>query len=842
MKTTKTIFILMAVCGLMSACDDWNSFKPNECNEEGEIKQFGNEYFKCVNNHYEKITLNNEDNCFNLDAYKYKQGQGGCIVMRCQNYKWETLGIKTNSCIINNGEFIGVGVCENGKNKCEEQNAKSDTPFEICVNGQWFKLGNKCGCDAGISSCTEVIKPYGMSCSKDTNGIYQSCTNKDGQYTSCHNDKCGECLNDTTKCIDVKSYQKCKNGNWDVNNPVTCSDDEICQVNTCIKNSNDCTSDDMCGEKKSCKAGKCVDKLECESSNECGDGKVCESGKCLTISICNGGEKQCGSDGIPQVCKNNQWHPLGECTNGQVCENGDCVNNGPECKNNNECNDGKVCVDGKCVECKDEEILCSGMQTRKYCKDGQWQEESCLEKICKDGNCVECEVGDKKCTESNKSQYLICGKNADWTIESCSENQACYNGDCIEECNSTDDFRCNGDSKIENCIDFNNPKENFRGWGYYKTCDNGEKCDAGQCKPTCSSENEGEHCGSQGEVAICHNGFCIKNGDKCDLNKENSEKTSYCQKDNITHIKCWNTGWDVSKCPDGNICLGGGGHVAGVCTKDEQCLQNEKCDAGQCKPTCSSENEGEQCGSQGVCHNELCIKEGDKCDDDTPFCNNNESYQCSDSTWKMIACSECNDGLCKTCIDCNNGACVDGKCYKSGSKCNPNDNPDEIEDQSYGKLKCIGDQWYKYIENADCGGKNTNDKNGNPCESRSGVCLSGYCVSTSANDYISTASTDASTRCFGDDLIGIKQSDSYDNYKIYACSDQHDMKVFTDRDDKCLNRKCREGKCIIECNEHPDAPLVSCSNEDNMILYDMIAYVYEVLLEKSVLAWCYQPK
>ena len=584
---------------------------------------------------------------------------------------------------------------------------------------------------------------------------------------------------------------------------------------------------------------KCIS--TCSNDSECGDDKYCKDNVC--VYDCAPNETRC-EDGFSYTCQKGKWNSGSACVSG-CDENGKCKDNTLEpeleCGDGKPCADGKECnAEGKCVD-KTVETECS---TDKPCPDNKEcnAEGKCVDKnagcksdnecesnqVCRDGKCVEKCVNHEDCSDAdfcyNKKCYSVgdnCNNYVGEKIDVSSLNgyveckSLSTNIWVLEKCN--DDMRLDGleckpkilCSKDDDCVD------EYEGYA----------CDAGQCKQKC--ENNGEPCDNI-EGATCYNNVCIKSGDTC---QHNDSEHSVCQNDNKTLIQCEGNHWNVIKCSDDEICLGGYRHAIGECSTDEACYGNEKCDARQCKPKCSSNSE---C-TEGICKNEVCIKDGDKCGKSSDFCEgDNVSYQCIKSddenenvnnVWSKKKCvqgQKCEDGMCKdTCENCSSGVCDDdGVCVLNGGSC------DVTKDKSISNdslsLICIDNQWYEILDDSSC----SNAINGTTCGENRGVCFSESCVSKDV--------TGGETRCFGEDLIGVRShsNPSSPHYDIYRCSNQEIGDDVVDKTGTIKKCQYDNGKasCMDKCENN---------NDDYDKVYDKISEYGAIACDENKLTYYY---
>lgn len=180
--------------------------------------------------------------------------------------------------------------------------------------------------------------------------------------------------------------------------------------------------DDICtGE---CKPGA----VACQSpmtQQECSDDGawaavdcpyVCEEGSC--VGECKPGEKRCLLDGMSsdegtssQSCdERGKWQVAVECEGG--CSDGQCA--GP-------------CDSEAPSEC----VVTDAEYHERFCKDGEWETQTC-EFICESGACTgECLPGARSCSDDGIPQ--VCAASAVWERQAaCAADAKCgANGECI---------------------------------------------------------------------------------------------------------------------------------------------------------------------------------------------------------------------------------------------------------------------------------------------------------------------------------------------------------------------------------------------------------------------------
>ncbi len=404
----------------------------------------------------------------------------------------------------------------------------------------------------GMSSC--VLEKETWQCINDEQNIGTlhdsnnqasntlQCRNSKNEGVSCHDNGCGECLNNEIKCENNQKFV-CTDGNWGADGD--CSEDGctngVDKIGNAIKDNNveKCNhvscSGDHCGE---CLDGdsKCEDdtRFLCVDGQwegeECGNNgaKVsCADNQC---GDCLNGENKC-VDERKSVCSHGKWEDGGECG---ICRNDE--NSKIGMIDGKECDNKVSCHDKECGDCLDDEDRCEG--NHKYvCENGKWKENGECSEIgcknayrsgvgsigriikngevvgecknnvddnvsCRDDECGECLDWDDKCTFGIR---LVCD-NGDWVYwGACGESvcnlwnlsedgkQLCYNNvwvDCKEWGYMLGSFVC-----LRNLSS---------GELYWSKCDDTQKWDIGFDGKLLCMNNDWKMCDKEGD-SVCNN-------------------------------------------------------------------------------------------------------------------------------------------------------------------------------------------------------------------------------------------------------------------------------------------------------------------------------------------------
>ena len=289
-----------------------------------------------------------------------------------------------------------------------------------------------------------------------------------------------------------------------------------------------------------------------------------------------------------------------DCFLGHVCLNKMCI---VGCRANSDCPESNICINYRCTDpCRGDtcgpNAKCQVVEHRAQC--------SCPVGFIPNPTPV---VGCVK-------QPQTCSSNAQ-----CPERQVCDGKFCKNVC-------------------FND-----------KTCLVNEVCDNGICKPLCRRDDD---CNSQ---EICKGVTCVlgcrsSSSYPNDLACINNQCTDPCSSSTTscgTNALCSVVNHQaVCSCPSGltGDPVRGCRHPVQVCSNSAQCKKGYKCVGGICSASCSSSNEN-------CLLNEVCVKGTCR-----PLCNSNadcsEGYICKER-FCVAGCSS--DSQCK-----ENQACINSQC------------------------------------------------------------------------------------------------------------------------------------------------------------------------------------
>lgn len=416
---------------------------------------------------------------------------------------------------------------------------------------------------------------------------------------ACQASRCGDgYVCESADCVSGPngSKEECDDGNNEDGDG--CS--SLCQKETCDPQREccshlDCTRGYFCTGSGQC---ECNPKLRCCSNEDCSDGLACnmESGTCT----CNP-QKQC--------CKHEH------CPGTELCENGWC-----NCSSGRHC-----CSDGDCpagLQCNPILAVCQCRPDRECCSDGDCPDKQkchitsgtcracdpmfeccensdCVTNLCKEGSCQKCQL-DSDCTE-NPNRWCDNG-----VCVECKTTQECSFGICADNrcrgCRSDNDCSSGSCDKITgSCVPCLSDEECSGGVcrdGACLQCQLDADCPGGyECAGNLCVECVGYSCGgciadSDCPAGICKNGNCIgctkdsecRNGNVCQggwcllgCRDDYSCRSGEICRDEICVAGCRNRG----NCDRGYICQD---EMCAPCQKHSDCLPDEECDNGSCKP------------------------------------------------------------------------------------------------------------------------------------------------------------------------------------------------------------------------------------------------------------------
>ena len=430
-------------------------------------------------------------------------------------------GVCSDNCAA--GEENCNGTCVNTQKdvkNCGACSSPEDPHFCDTTQGQSCRNG-ECifSCSAGETSCSDGC--HDLNIEKDNCGA------------------CGHACAETESCIDGVCEVPCDNGMRRCDGECTNLDNNNLHCGAC---------GNACSASESCIGGSCS--ASCTSNYEICDG-ICTNLK--------NNPKHCGA------CGN-------QCGAGQVCDNGEC---------SLKCASGKTNCEGICVDTNSDDANCGSCGV------------SCAShgKVCVSGECVmscakgltKCLVGDSSyaCVEPKTSlEYCGCSETAEGTpcVSSETEIGVCLNGSCIKSCNSAKGYYDCGMTSGMNCV---NLKEDRHYCGKCNvSCSNNQICDNGACVEAECSESD--------FTSVCCGDI---EDEEAKAKCENNNQLKTCKDGRFVMVACDETfgGCSAGSC---NVCKGDtfetacDGRQLKKCQNGkfvlQACDENKTCKAGEC--------------------------------------------------------------------------------------------------------------------------------------------------------------------------------------------------------------------------------------------------------------------
>ncbi len=392
-----------------------------------------------------------------------------------------------------------------------------------------------------------------------------------------------------------------------------------------------CTTD-LCNQDGSCGHGAVTDGTSCADANTCDGDETCQAGKCTPPATFN-----CPSDG--NVCHAPSCDVQMKCSqkllNGDGCPDADKCNGDETCNNGvcqagvkPSCNDNNPCTVDACdpatgcthkptavaTDCDDGD-LCNGIGS---C-DGNGKCVTKPSQVCNDNNPCTDDVCDpaKGCTTVNN--VLACNDG-----DPCTTVDKCSGGACLGSVPAKcDDGRaCTTDTCTKGVGCANAPVMDNTACDDGNGCSTGDRCVAGQCKPT-----GGKICPE--DTNPCTVATCDPNqGSVCGVKNDDSAK---CQIDKCHAFTQCAAGVCPSSAPidcnDANPCtsdacdpLTGCTHVAddtGSCSDGDLCTSADKCKGGVCVVTPVTCTPIDDCHAVGDCNSKTGNCDDPRAPDDT---------------------------------------------------------------------------------------------------------------------------------------------------------------------------------------------------------------------------------
>lgn len=466
--------------------------------------------------------------------------------------------------------------------------------YRACAEADCVE-GTSCGCTNGAAcanpSCVdELVDPLALEPTNDPGALPPS----SNIPIECGSGQalCGsECVDLQT---DARFCGECLNA---CNTGDACVSGRCVDPDDCRTNPSRCTGFTYCEES----AGECL--RGCAFNDQCGRDEQCDttSHEC----VCDGDLVRCPSD-------------FGECVDitMDLAFCGDCDTT---CPSNNVCSAG-VCVD--LGDCRTNGVGCTGFS---YCNEST-------------GNCIRGCVLDEQCGAPNQVCDIelndcVCDdgfRRCPPVVGDCVDTQTdlTYCGDCDTSCSSVE--VCEGGI----CLDPDDCRTNEIGCSGFTYCDDS----TGNCLAGCDREAQ-----------------CPGANDRCDLESHTCE----CNEGLLRcGIECVDVQEDARYCGDcANACEPGETCEQGACLDPDDCRANgigcsgfTYCDdsSGACLPGCTVD---EQCPEDQKCdaeaHECFCTSGETPCDD-----------KCVNTRFDDQNCGRCGRS-------CDEGVCFLGQCFGS---------------------------------------------------------------------------------------------------------------------------------------------------------------------------------
>ncbi|ACT65646.1 predicted protein [Cyanophage PSS2] len=354
--------------------------------------------------------------------------------------------------------------CLLGRNAvCGECQFDSDCGGDsICNDGECLRP-----CFLEIRCSSDSACPRGEVCGESGDGPY--C------IPGCRNDS--QCEEASEKCVDGSCRAFCLSTS-------DCAAGERCHDGECMRLQD--PADDVTVDPTD--PGEFDDDTDSVDSPECGLNQCCHSDKgyYCEACYCNSSEDcECGlcTDGrCKGFCRSDEDCPCGVCTAEGFCSE--------TCKKDEDCDDG-ICVDGQCESGCDSDDDCpqgEGCYIDPDTGDGICLDTCSVDSDCKRGEwCVDgfCQPEDYSCTSNADCRRGVCGSDG-FCVE-CTQNSHCHTqyGD--------DQLVCLDEACVTPCYTGLSTGDCFEGLGFGDTCANcSDKCPTGSTCETIEDEFCGE--------------------------------------------------------------------------------------------------------------------------------------------------------------------------------------------------------------------------------------------------------------------------------------------------------------------------------------------------------------
>ena len=477
-------------------------------------------------------------------------------------------------------------------------------------------------------------------------------------------------------------------------------DNPPAETPSCVSDDRQCGTD---GVPELCLVDSWVKQDPCDADKKCLDGYCVPK----DTKECDNGTKGCSKQGVPQICENETWKKLDACSADKHCFDGECV-----------IQTSSVCTDGA--------HQCSADGVPQICQNQGWVTlDACKNhEVCNKatGACEAAAACDsERCRTMGQDQYAgnVCIQGENGTQCGCYFDEDCNDGyTCdqnLSQCTKADtpptpqepseaclwhagSYACDGDSLISCSLD-------------------GAVISREHCPSSSGSAYLGEKCilhTNDGSLSCgCNSNSDCKFGYECGSD-------SYCSKKECTSQACSS---QSGKQYVGNVCVAS--YIEGV--EDCGCKSNDDCKDGYTCDTVMRRCQESGQPAKSVCHD---LSNGSFVCQDTEmiFCHNgNESSRvacrdmidgeylgntCIDSTG-ICGCK--NDYFCKDGLVCEDNRCVKPTCTDAACK--------KKSGNAYMGDVCIDDDLATTTNGKSCGCLSDTDcKSGYKCHPAMGIC------------------------------------------------------------------------------------------------------------------------
>jgi hypothetical protein len=732
---------------------------------------------------------------------------GRCGFYSCHDNVLATWNSSTNTFDIANActagnKFISSLVCKNNTPVCTTHSTKQCSGNDV----YWY---NSCGTKEDVfQQCTSN----------------QVCQNAQCVNIACStNSQCGtNAYTGSPYCQGNNVYQNYKT--FTCNNPGTAN--SSCSNSTAAKLKNTCTGNQECSN------GQCINQtIACSTNSQCGTNAYTGSPYCQGNNVYqNYKTYTCNNPGTANsYCSNNTAGKLKDtCTGNQTCANGSCVNQTINCCTNAQCGTnaytGSPYCQGNNVYQNYKTFTCHNPGTaNSYCSEntaGKLKNTCTGNQECSNGQCINQTIacstnsqcgtnaytGSPFCQGNNVYQNYItytcnsagtpqsyCSNNTAGKLKTtCTSNQTCANGQCINQtiaCSTNSQCGTNAYTGSPYCQG-NNVYQNYKTFTCHNPGTPQSYCSdntAPQLKTTCTSNQN------------CSGGQCVDIDIECCTNEDCGTSDfigdPFCRDNdvykNYKTYTCNNPGTAQSACSNHTLA-----------TFWRACGANQTCTNGSCTDQTINCSTNSQCGTNAYTG--------------SPYCQGNNVYQnyktftCNNAGTANSYCSENTAGKLKdTCT--GNQTCTNGSCTDQTINCSTNS---QCGTNAYtGSPYCQGNNVYQNYITYTCNSAgtpqsycsdNTAGKLKTTCTS-SQTCANGSCAD---QDIACDTNTDCGTNAYTGSPY-CQGNNVYQNYKTFTCNNAGTANSYCSENtagklkDTCTgNQTCSNGSCGTNCTDH----------------------------------------